>query len=88
MKILAIKYDMTKITTVGAKGSSTESFVSSRETIRIYPITELPTEIVSFPRILIKLPIPFVVKKLPECFKASTNADIALEQKLLPVRQT
>jgi len=54
----------------------------------MYPMIEFATEIVSFPRMLIKLPIPLTVKKLPECFKANTNADIALAQKLLPVRHT
>ena len=54
----------------------------------MYPITELATEIVSFPRIVINAPIPLVVMKLPECLRARVKADIALEQKLLPVKQT
>jgi len=54
----------------------------------MYPMTELATEMVSLPRMLIKPPIPLTVKKLPECFKARTKADIALAQKLLPVRHT
>ena len=43
--------------------------------------------IVILPRKDISPPIPFVITKLPEFFKARMKAAIALLQKLLPVKQ-
>ena len=86
--MLAIIYEIKNTNNAGYRGVYTVSLVGLRETIMMYAITVLPTEIVILPRKVISAPIPFTVMKLPECFKAKTKADIALEQKPLPVRQT
>jgi len=88
MKMLAITYEKAKIITMGAIGLSNESAISGRYLRNRYPMHIFPTLIVSLPKKQIKVPIPFVIMKLPECLRAKAKAAIADEQKLLPVRAT
>ena len=77
-----------KITIRGAIGLSRESAMAGKYRRNRYPMHTLPILIVSLPRKQIRVPMPLVIIKLPECFRASAKAAIADEQKFCPVNAT
>ena len=88
MKTVATRYDIKKTTKSGAIGESISSAISFVYVISKYPIKVFPVAIVIFPINPIMLPIPFVMTKELECFRASTNPAMADWQKFSPVRAT
>jgi hypothetical protein len=88
MKTVATRYDIRKTTKSGAIGESISEDISSVYVISKYPINVFPVAIVILPINPIMLPIPLVITKELEFFKASTNAAMADWQKFSPVRAT
>lgn len=86
MNIAAITYEIRKTMTNGTTGLLILSL--NTDVIKKYPITELPTEIVTLPRKLIRVPMPLVITNEPLFFNANTKPVIADEQKFLPVKAT
>jgi hypothetical protein len=77
-----------KMRTRNGTGWSMSSWKLGTYVITRYPIPVLDTLMKTLPRLWMSLPMPWVMKKLPEFFRARTHAYIADAQNVSPVRTT
>ena len=88
MKTAAIRYEITKMITIGPIGLSKVIEIESILVSIRYPTKVLATAIVTLPKNPIREPIPLVIMKLPAFFSAKAKAAIAEVQKFSPVSPT